>query len=64
MVTWRNFFLKKIKKNKILIKTSFLAKISTINDKIVNIRPNNIFNKRGLRSSKKLILKKVGKKTS
>ena len=64
VVTWRNFFLKKIKKNKILIKTSFLAKISTINDKIVNIRPNNIFNKRGLRSSKKLILKKVGKKTS
>lgn len=64
VVTWKNFFLKKIKKNKILIKTSFLSKIDTIGDKIVNIRPNNIFNKRGLRNSKKLILKKIGKKTS
>lgn len=56
--------LKKIKKNKIIIKSSNINILSKIKIKILNVRPINIFNKRGLRGSKSLIYVKKGKKSS
>jgi hypothetical protein len=64
MINWKNFFLKKIKKNKILLKTNNFIKINFLVKRIINIRKLNIFNRRGLRCSKEKIYKKIGKKTA
>lgn len=57
---WKNIILKKLKKYKIYLKYNMLNKcvIKTIQ----NIRPINIFTKKGLRKSRQIILKKKGKK--
>jgi len=56
--------LKKIKKNKIIIKSPNMGVLNGIKRKILNVRPINIFNRRGLRGSKSLIYVKKGKKSS
>jgi hypothetical protein len=40
------------------------VKLNQISNKIINIRKLNIFTKKGLRLSRQLIFKKVGKKTT
>ena len=64
IINWKNFFLKKIKKNKILFKSNNFIKINIYEKKIINIRKLNIFNKRGLRNSREKVYKKIGKKTA
>lgn len=56
--------LKKIKKNKIIIKSPNTEALNKIKSKILNVRSINIFNRRGLRVSKSLIYVKKGKKSS
>ena len=57
---WRNIFLKKLKKYKIYIKYNPLNK--KIINTLINIRPVNIFTKKGLRNARQILLKKKGKK--
>ena len=61
---YKNFFFKKIKKNKIILKSNNFIKINLLTKKIINIRKINIFNRRGLRCSREHIYKKIGKKTA
>jgi len=61
---WKNIFLKKIKKNKILIKSSNTLETENFKKKIIGVRKINIFNKRGLRCSRDFIYVKKGKKSS
>ena len=63
-IIWRNFFLKKIKKNKIFLKNINFNEIKTITSLIILIRKINPFTKRGLRKSKSIIKKKIGKKSA
>jgi len=56
--------LKKIKKNKIILKSSNPIEIEKFKKKIINVREINIFNKRGLRCSRSFIYVKKGKKSS
>jgi hypothetical protein len=59
-IWWKNIFLKKLKKYKMYIK---YTKMNTkIIETITNIRPINIFTKKGLRKSRQVLLKKKGKK--
>lgn len=64
LVIWKNLFLKKIKKNKILIfsANNFQAKKACQN--IINIRSINPFTKRGLVGGRYTLMKKIGKKSS
>jgi hypothetical protein len=58
-IWYKNIFVKKYKKYKIYIKhVCAMAAIQTI----LNVRPVNIFTKKGLRSSRQIIYKKKGKK--
>jgi hypothetical protein len=62
----RNLFLKKKKKRKLkflVFSTNYINVLNTVVD-IRNIRPINIFTQRGLRLSRQVIYKKVGKKSS
>ena len=63
-IIWNNLILKKLKKTKILILSTDFIKLERIKNKIVNIRKLNIFTRKGLRISRQLIFKKVGKKTT
>ena len=62
--SWKNIFLKKIKKNKIIIKSSNILETEKFKKKIISVREINIFNKRGLRCSRSLVYVKKGKKSS
>ncbi len=64
LVIWKNIFLKKLKKNKILLKGVGYKHISACNNQIINIRKINPFTKRGLIGSRSMVKKKVGKKSS
>ena len=64
IINYKNFFIKKIKKNKVILKSNNFIKINWIIKKVINIRKINIFNKRGLRCSREKIFKKIGKKTA
>ena len=57
---WKNIFVKKLKKYKIFIKYNPLNK--KIVETILNIRPVNIFTKKGLRVARQILYKKKGKK--
>jgi hypothetical protein len=57
---WKNLFIKKLKKYKIFIKYTPINK--KIIETILNIRPVNIFTKKGLRKARQLLYKKKGKK--
>jgi ribosomal protein L6P/L9E len=58
----KNLIVKKIKKNKMILKGSNSNFKKAIKD-ILNVRLLNVFTKRGLRLSRSLILKKQGKKS-
>jgi hypothetical protein len=57
---WKNKVIKKLKKYKMYIKYNYVQKriVSTI----LNVRPINIFTKKGLRKSRQILFKKKGKK--
>lgn len=59
-IWWRDIFVKKLKKYKMYIKYTTANKnfIKTI----IDVRPINIFTKKGLRQSRQILLKKKGKK--
>lgn len=64
LFNWKNIFLKKIKKNKIILKSSNEEEIKKFKKKLINVREINIFNKRGLRCSRSFVYVKRGKKSS
>jgi len=64
IILWKNSFIKKLKKAKILIFSANPTIANSLSRKIINIRPINPFTKRGLRSSRSIIFKKIGKKSS
>lgn len=64
ILTWKNIFLKKLRKTKIIIKSSNTFLLNKISNKLVLIRKINIFNKKGLKISKSIKYKKRGKKSS
>ena len=64
LFSWKDIFLKKIKKNKIVIKSSNALETEKFTKKIISVREINIFNKRGLRCSRGLMYVKKGKKSS
>jgi hypothetical protein len=59
-IWWKNIILKKLKKYKLYIKCNYKNLLLT--QTILNIRPVNIFTKKGLRSSRQILKKKKGKK--
>ncbi len=61
---WNNIIIKKLKKSKILINSVNFNNIIKITNNIINCRGLNIFTKKGLRLSRQIIYKKIGKKTS
>jgi len=63
-IKWNNMLVKKLKKTKILICSSNFKYIDSSARTVVNCRKLNIFTKKGLRLSRQLIYKKVGKKTT
>jgi len=64
IINWNNFFFKKIKKNKMIVKGSSAENINRVSNLIINLRKINIFNRRGLKITKSILLKKRGKKAS
>ena len=63
-ITWNNIIIKKLKKTKIIVCSSNYKYIDKSAESIINNRKLNIFTKKGLRLSRQLIFKKVGKKTT
>lgn len=59
-IWWNNIFVKKLKKYKMYIK--YLPANMQILRTIINVRPINIFTKKGLRKVRQVLLKKKGKK--
>ena len=57
---WNNIIVKRLKKYKIYIK--YTNKTRKIVELLLNIRPINIFTKKGLRKSRQILFKKKGKK--
>jgi hypothetical protein len=64
VLTWKNIFLKKLRKTKLLIKSSNSSLLNNISNRILYVRKVNIFNKKGLKISKSIKYKKRGKKSS
>jgi len=66
LVAVRSLFLKKKKrvKNKILLFGTNAASLSLTKSLIVAVRPINLFTQRGLRLSRQLVYRKIGKKSS
>ena len=60
IIWWKNIIVKKLKKYKIYIKYDRIN-INIVRT-ILNIRPVNIFTKKGLRNSRQILKKKKGKK--
>lgn len=63
-IRWNSIIVKKLKKTKIVMCSSNHSYIIEGSKSIVSSRPLNIFTKKGLRLSRQLIFKKVGKKTT
>ena len=63
-IKWNNLKLKKLKKSKILILSSNFKKLTNVINTIVKCRKLNIFTKKGLKLSRQIVYKKVGKKSS
>jgi hypothetical protein len=63
-IIWNNIIVKKLKKTKIILCSSNYKYIDKSVENIINNRKLNIFTKKGLRLSRQLIFKKVGKKTT
>jgi len=61
---WKNIFLKKLKKTKIILKNTNEKTLINMYYKIINIRFINPFTKRGLRLSRQIVYKKIGKRGS
>lgn len=61
---WKNMFIKKLKKSKILLKSSNEHMLLSSYRSLINIRKINPFTQRGLRGSRCILMKKVGKKSS
>lgn len=59
-IWWKNIFIKKLKKYKIIVKYTPIN--SQVINTIINVRPINLFTKKGLRISRQILLKKKGKK--
>lgn len=57
---WNGIFLKKLKKYKLYLK--YTHKNANIIQTIINVRPINIFTKKGLRVARQVLKKKKGKK--
>jgi ribosomal protein L6P/L9E len=62
IVVFRSVLLKKPHKYKFLIFSNSKRKLNFLNEMILNIKPINIFTKRGLRNSRQTIFKRTGKK--
>ncbi len=60
VIWWRGLFLKKLKKYKMYLR--YTNKNKNIINTIINVRPINIFTKKGLRGTRQILLKKKGKK--
>jgi len=60
----KNNIIKKIKKNKIIIFNTNIINLKNLCKKIIKVRKINIYTKRGLRTSRCLIIKKSSKKTT
>lgn len=56
--------IKKLKKSKILICNINYKNLQLMSKLILNVRNHNIFTSKGLRTSRQLIYKKIGKKSS
>ena len=63
-IKWNNIIIKKLKKTKIIICSTNFKYINESSNSIIRNRELNIFTKKGLRLSRQLIFKKVGKKTT
>jgi hypothetical protein len=63
-VVWNNIMVKKLKKTKIVLCSSDYRHIGAASSTIIRSRCLNIFTKKGLRLSRQMIFKKVGKKTT
>jgi ribosomal protein L6P/L9E len=63
-IKWGCISIKKLKKTKIVVCSSNHQSINSCTRSIVNSRPLNVFTKKGLRLSRQLVFKKVGKKTT
>lgn len=64
LIIWNNVFLKKLKKNKIFLKSVDLKEVKWGISRIENIRKVNPFTRRGLWKSRGFLKKKIGKKSS
>lgn len=63
-IFWKNFFFKKLKKTKMLLKSINCFEQKIICNLILNIRRINPFTRRGLRKSRDILKKKIGKKSN
>jgi hypothetical protein len=59
-----NILVKKIKKTKLILRSVNNKMLTNIIKSILNIRHFNVFTQKGLRFSRQLIYKKIGKKSS
>lgn len=59
-----NTIVKKLRKSKIILHNSNLEHLQLISNLVLNVRKLNVFTLKGLRFSRQLIYKKVGKKSS
>jgi hypothetical protein len=59
-----NTIVKKLRKSKIIIHNSNYEHLQLISNLILNVRRLNVFTLKGLRLSRQIIYKKVGKKSS
>ena len=64
VLIWKNLFIKKLKKTKIILKTVNSLTILQLSNKIINIRFISPFTRRGLKLSRQAIQKKIGKRGS
>jgi len=64
LFTWHNSFLKKLKKNKIILKCSNLNNLDKAYQNLINVRKVNPFTQRGLRGNRCTLMKKIGKKST
>jgi len=63
-VYFNNVLIKKLKKTKLIISSINLKHLYYLTNIILNIRKVNIFTLKGLRLSRQIIYKKIGKKSS
>ena len=64
IVYFNNVLVKKLKKTKLIISSVNIKHLYYLSNTILNIRKVNIFTLKGLRLSRQIVYKKVGKKSS